>query len=161
MSKLTIIQTFVDYNYTLHEKMWESIMQLTDEQFLQGVDHSHGSVRNQMLHLAIVDRGWRKGLQGDPNARQYTLDEADFTTRASLYAEWQQVAQEMQDYVAGLDEDALNATMPGMNGPTWEALLHIMNHGTDHRAQTLRVLHDLGASTFDQDMIFHLWFRDR
>jgi hypothetical protein len=35
----------------------------------------------------------------------------------------------------------------------------MVNHGTDHRAQILRVLHDFDAPTFDQDLIIHLWFR--
>jgi uncharacterized damage-inducible protein DinB len=30
---------------------------------------------------------------------------------------------------------------------------------TDHRAQMLRTLHDFGAPTFEQDMIFYLWGR--
>jgi uncharacterized damage-inducible protein DinB len=36
-------------------------------------------------------------------------------------------------------------------------LLHVANHGTDHRAQLLRALHDFGAPTFDQDLILYLW----
>lgn len=31
------------------------------------------------------------------------------------------------------------------------------NHGTDHRAQILRTLYDLGAPTFSQDLIMYLW----
>jgi uncharacterized damage-inducible protein DinB len=33
----------------------------------------------------------------------------------------------------------------------------MVNHGTDHRAQVLRSLHDFGAPTFNQDLIIHLW----
>ncbi len=45
----------------------------------------------------------------------------------------------------------------GMNEPAWQVILHVVNHGTDHRAQVLRVLHDIGAPTFNQDLIIHLW----
>jgi uncharacterized damage-inducible protein DinB len=45
-----------------------------------------------------------------------------------------------------------------MMGPTWQVLSHLVNHGTDHRAQVLRALHELGAPTFSQDLIHHLWF---
>jgi uncharacterized damage-inducible protein DinB len=36
-------------------------------------------------------------------------------------------------------------------------LLHVANHGTDHRAQLLRLLHDLGVKTTSQDYIFHVY----
>ena len=39
----------------------------------------------------------------------------------------------------------------------WQVLIHVANHGTDHRAQILRALHDLGIPTFDQDLILYLW----
>jgi uncharacterized damage-inducible protein DinB len=39
----------------------------------------------------------------------------------------------------------------------WQVLLHIVNHGTDHRAQLLRILHDLGVKTVSQDYIFYVY----
>ncbi|MBE2271224.1 MAG: hypothetical protein IAE80_23520, partial [Anaerolinea sp.] len=42
-----------------------------------------------------------------------------------------------------------------VNVPMWKLMLHVVNHGTDHRAQVLAMLHSLGAPTFAQDMVFH------
>ena len=42
----------------------------------------------------------------------------------------------------------------------WEILVHMVNHGTDHRAQVLALLHRLGAPTFEHDLILYLWDRD-
>jgi uncharacterized damage-inducible protein DinB len=39
----------------------------------------------------------------------------------------------------------------------WQVLLHVVNHGTDHRAQVLRILHDFGAPTTAQDYIFYVY----
>jgi uncharacterized damage-inducible protein DinB len=39
----------------------------------------------------------------------------------------------------------------------WQALLHVANHGTDHRAQILRLLNDLGVKTTSQDYIFYIY----
>jgi uncharacterized damage-inducible protein DinB len=39
----------------------------------------------------------------------------------------------------------------------WQVLLHVVNHGTDHRAQTLRLLNDLGIKTVSQDYIFYAY----
>ncbi len=39
----------------------------------------------------------------------------------------------------------------------WQVLLHVANHGTDHRAQLLRMLNDLGIKTTSQDYIFYVY----
>jgi uncharacterized damage-inducible protein DinB len=39
----------------------------------------------------------------------------------------------------------------------WEILAHVVNHGTDHRAQILSLLFQLGAPTVEQDLILYLW----
>ena len=39
----------------------------------------------------------------------------------------------------------------------WQVLLHVVNHGTDHRAQSLRTLNDLGVETPPQDYIFYVY----
>jgi uncharacterized damage-inducible protein DinB len=39
----------------------------------------------------------------------------------------------------------------------WQVLLHVVNHGTDHRAQILRQLNDLGVETKWQDYIFYVF----
>jgi uncharacterized damage-inducible protein DinB len=36
-------------------------------------------------------------------------------------------------------------------------LLHVGNHGTDHRAQILRLLSDLGLKTGPQDYVFYIY----
>jgi uncharacterized damage-inducible protein DinB len=39
----------------------------------------------------------------------------------------------------------------------WQVLLHVANHGTDHRAQILKLLNDLGIQTIYQDYIFYIF----
>lgn len=159
MSELEYIRTMVDYNYALYRRLWDSIMHLTDEQFVRDVDYSHGSVRNQIVHVAVVDGRWLRGLRERPDARQFNLDPTDYPTRESAHALWSSTAQDVTDYVASLDAGDLERQPRGMGGPIWHVLAHVVNHGTDHRAQILRALHDFGAPTFDQDLIFHLWRR--
>lgn len=158
MSSTEQIRTLTAYNYALYDKVWDSIMHLTDAQFTEEVGYSHGSVRNQIVHVARTDVAWLRGLRDLPGAREFTLDPADYPTRADARALWETTAREVMEYVNGLDEATLQRQPQGMMGPAWQALLHLANHGTDHRAQILRNLHDLGAPTFDQDLIFHLWY---
>jgi uncharacterized damage-inducible protein DinB len=64
----------------------------------------------------------------------------------------------MRDYLAELQDDMLFKKPITQEEDkdliVWQVLLHVANHGTDHRAQLLRILHDLGVKTESQDYIF-------
>lgn len=153
------IHTYIEYHHALTRRVWESIEHLSDEQFVTEIPYSHGSIRNLMVHLATTDARWLRGLQGQPDARWLTFHPEDYPTRRAAQALWEQIAQEGLDYVAGLDDEGMQRVPQGMGEPAWQVLLHIVNHGTDHRSQVLRALHDFGAPTFDQDFITYLWSR--
>ncbi|MEZ4677773.1 MAG: DinB family protein [Caldilineaceae bacterium] len=161
MSALQQIQMMFEYNYALYDQVWESVMNLTDEQFTQDAPYAHGSVCDQLIHVAVVDTRWIRGLNGDPDARTYTVDASAYPTRSAAHTFFQEAATNAKAYVAKLDEAALEAEKPGIPMPQWQVLLHVANHGTDHRAQILRSLHDLGAPTFPQDLIIYLWTKDK
>ena len=67
MDTLELIRTQFDYNYALYRRLWDSIAILSDEQFVLDVDYSHGSIRNQMMHVTMVDKRWLLGLQEHPD----------------------------------------------------------------------------------------------
>lgn len=67
----------------------------------------------------------------------------------------------MRNYLEKLRDDML-FEKPFTDGEDpdlelWQALLHVANHGTDHRAQILRLLNDLGVETTSQDYIFYIY----
>jgi len=158
-STTEIFRTLTEYNHALYRKVWESIQSLSDEQFVQKIDYSRGSIRDQMVHVAAAETRWLYGLKGDPSRRSYQLNPADYPTRERAQALWESVARELEEHVAALDDESLERTLPGMRGPAWQVLAHLVNHGIDHRAQVLRALHDFGAPTFDQDLVRYLWRR--
>jgi uncharacterized damage-inducible protein DinB len=159
MSIVEMFQSFLEYNDAMTRRVWESIQQITDEQFLTTIDYSHGSIRDLMIHMTIVDGRWLRGLKEVPESRDYTLDPQDYPTRETAFAIWDQSARELLEFSRQLNETRIYQTPVGMLGPTWQVLLHLVNHGTDHRAQVLRALHDFGAPTFDQDYILFQWFK--
>ena len=159
MTPVDVIRTMFEYNDALNRRLWESIMTVSNEQFVQEVGYSRGSLRDQAIHLTSAEGGWLRGLRGDPNARQYGLDPADYSTPDAGRAAWEKTAGELLAYVASLSQTELEETPTGLPIPRWQALLHLANHGTDHRAQMLRILADLDAPTFEQDLLFHVWQR--
>jgi uncharacterized damage-inducible protein DinB len=151
---------FYNYHFAENRKIWDTyITSLSQEQFTQPVDYSHGSVRDQIVHLISADDTWFSGLRGLEIPED--LNPADFDDRKTLRAHWDTVEQNMREYLANLRDDML-LKKPFAEGVDkdlilWQVLLHVANHGTDHRAQVLRVLYDLGVKTEYQDYIFYVY----
>ena len=151
---------FYDYLFAENRSLWDSyIVSLSFEQFTQAVGYSHGSVRDQVLHLMNVDDAWFSGLRGIENPESY--NPADFDDREIIRTHWDKVEKNMREYLANLQEEMLTEK-PFADGEDkdlilWQVLLHVANHGTDHRAQLLRVLNDMGVKTTSQDYIFYVY----
>lgn len=145
---------FYEYHFRLNRVLWYFVQQLTDAQFTQEFAYSIGSIRNQVLHLMNVDNGWFSQLQGiEP-------DDFESADRDAIRAHWDDVEAMMRAYLATVQDHQL-LEHPWAEGEDsamtlWQVLLHVANHGTDHRAQTLRALNELGIETPPQDYVFFL-----
>jgi uncharacterized damage-inducible protein DinB len=151
---------FYNYHFAENRKVWNSVVSLSFEQFAQPVDYSRGSVRDQVVHLIDVEDVWFSELRGvNPSE---PLPPADFDDRNAIRAHWDNVEKNILAYLAELQDDMLFArpiVEPEEDKElvVWQVLLQVANHGTDHRAQLLRVLHDLGVETTSQDYIFYVY----
>ncbi len=148
------------YHFSENRILWDSyVTQLTDAQFTQQASYSHGSVRDQIVHLMSCDEMWFSELLNAEPPAPFPPEEND---RAAIRARWDQIEQNMRDYLAGLQDDML-LSKPIVEPEedqvlfVWQVLLHVVNHGTDHRAQLLRQLNDLGVKTVSQDYIFYVY----
>jgi uncharacterized damage-inducible protein DinB len=148
---------FYDYHFAENRKIWDRyVSQLSHEQFIQPAVYSHGSVRDQLVHLMQVDEAWF----GDLGAETHESPTPGFQDRESIRAHWDRVEQSMRAYLANLRDDMLfDQPLQGEDKDLllWQVLLHVVNHGTDHRAQLLRLLNDLGIKTEYQDYIFYTY----
>lgn len=151
------------YHFAENRKLWDSyVTQLSHEQFTQHVDYSHGSVRDQLVHLMNVDDIWFSELRGVEPSAPLPPASANFDDRNAIRAHWDDVEQRMRDYLAALRDDMLfskpiKEPEEDKDLIVWQVLLHVVNHGTDHRAQILRLLHDFGFKTAAQDYIFYVY----
>ena len=155
--ELELVKTSIEYHLDVTRRVWDSINQITDEQFLANDAYSRGSIRNMMVHLASTDRRWLAGLQNLEDVGHLKFE--DYSTRAEAQQVFEQVAKDLSEYVNSLTAEELNQNPNDLPNPRWVVILHIINHGTDHRSTVLQRLHEYGAPTFDQDFIMWLWSR--
>ncbi len=151
---------FYDYHFSINREIWDAyVMSLPQELFTQNSDYSIGSARNQIVHLINVDNAWFSELRGIDD-----FDELDAATddKQLIRAHWDTVERDMRAYLASLRDDMLmekpiSEPEEDRDLVLWQVLLHVVNHGTDHRAQLLRLLNDLGVKTGPQDYIFYVF----
>jgi uncharacterized damage-inducible protein DinB len=155
------VRHFYNYHFGMNRFIWNTyIATITDEQFTQDSPYSVGSVRNQILHLISVDTSWFCEMRGVEIPEW--LKPEDYPDRASIRAYWDKLEQTQRDYLATLKDEMLpEHPFEGEDAvlSLVQVLLHVVNHGTDHRAQILRLLHDLGCETMPQDYVYYTYER--
>jgi uncharacterized damage-inducible protein DinB len=134
---------------------------LSAEQFAAPAAFPFGGLRGTLLHILDAEWSWRLRLQhGAPSS---DLLEADFPTLDALVTRWQDDEREMRVYLGGLDDEKLAGTVRYPIGEgkmreriLWHCLLHVANHGTQHRAEAAAILTALGQSPGDVDFTIFL-----
>lgn len=158
------IDTFAllyDYNYWAHGKVLQHVAPLSDEQRNRQFEYSIGSIHEQLVHVMSAEWIWFERLNG--NIPEAMLAPKDFTTLEAVRTRWNEIEANARNFIDGLSEKRLSQTIVyrTTRGTSHEQtvagiLLHVINHGTDHRAQILQLIHQLGGTTEAQDLIFYL-----
>ena len=150
------------YNAWAKARILNAAEGLGDEQFAAPAPFPHGGIRGTLVHALFAEWIWRNRWQGTSPAVRFR--EADFPTVASLRARWEQEEKNLQAFLEMLTDERLNApfeyqTTRGepMHEPAlWPVMVHVVNHGTQHRAEAAALLTDLGRSPGDIDLIVFL-----
>lgn len=152
---------FYNYHFAENRKVWEHIALISFEQFNKPIGYSRGSIREQVVHLLDAEDMWFSELQ-NTQPLEPLPDTTNVDDRNIIRTHWDKVEENVRAYLYSLEDDFL-ITQPiiepedDKNLVVWQVLLHVANHATDHRAQLLRALHDLGVDTKYQDYIFYVY----
>jgi uncharacterized damage-inducible protein DinB len=159
------ILTLYDYNYWAGARILRAALQVTPEQFVAENSSGYRSLRGTLAHALSAETIWRRRLQGEQMPVGLPV-ETDFPTPQALYEACQHEEVLMRAYLASLDDAALQSAIHYKNtqgvpyqNVLWNILLHMLNHGTQHRAEAAMMLTGFGHSPGDVDMI--LYFREK
>jgi uncharacterized damage-inducible protein DinB len=100
-------------------------------------------------HLGATQR-WRHGLSG--SAESPRPEREPLPTIAALRASWAAELEAWAAWVPTLDDAALESSNEDI--PMWQLVAHVVNHGTQHRAEAAALLTGAGHSPGDLDMVF-------
>lgn len=157
------ITLLFDYNYWANGRILDAAEGLTEEQYTTTVPGmSHGSIRATLIHALAAEQIWRRRcLEGESPTT--LVKEADCPTLEALRRLWVAEEAAMRAGLARLTGEALAGrvayrTTGGapMEGTLWQLLAHLVNHGTQHRAEAAVALTAFGHSPGDVDLIIYL-----
>ena len=103
-----------------------------------------------LVHALGASQRWRHGLSGAPGEAPRPEDGA-LPSVDALRAAWMIEWPAMDAWLARLDDDVMTQSEGGIT--LWQALAHVVNHGTQHRAEAAALLTTAGHSPGDLDMI--------
>ena len=111
-------------------------------------DRGLGSI---LVHHLGASQRWRAGLEsqgreGGPSPEREPLPSID-ALRARWEAEWTAV----DAWLPTLTDDFVAYVFDGV--PVWQMLVHVVNHGTQHRSEAAALLTAEGRSPGELDMI--------
>ena len=155
------LKAFYDYTYWATERILDTAANLSEAQLNEEMPNGMGSIRVTLVHLLSGHWIWRERWQGGkPTAM---LNPHDFPTLETIRVRWQEEQQRMYDLLATLrDEDLkrpveyVSTMLPGQVFllPLWQLMMHLVNHGTQHRSEIAMRLTELGHSPGELSMNF-------
>ncbi len=156
------IQLLYKYNSWANARIMNAAAKVTQEQFLApSAKFPHGGLRSTLVHALFAEWIWRLRWQGESPAFRMKPD--DFTTFASLRKRWLEEEKALNVFLDELTDKKLKATFKfkttrgnAMENVLWQVMVHVVNHGTQHRSEAAVMLTELGHSPGDIDLIVFL-----
>lgn len=153
---------FFEYNRWANARVLTVCAEIPSEQIFAPAQVSFGSLMGTLAHVYAAERSWRLRLQERVSPAKLETA-ADFDSLDDLRVRWQEEEQRMQSFVEGLAENDLGrwveytTTSGKAQGSTlWKALMHVVIHGAQFRAEAGALMSVLGHSPGDLDFIFFL-----
>jgi uncharacterized damage-inducible protein DinB len=131
--------------------------EISDQDIRRPDTLDRGSAFDTVRHLVDVNWSWREYCLGNDVGDTYVWDHGFVLDDVpALRAFSIEEDLRLRDYVASLDEPALNEPMKvggDLTVPLWLIVAHLVNHGTQHRSELARYFTVCGHSPGDLDLL--------
>jgi uncharacterized damage-inducible protein DinB len=157
------ITLLFNYNYWANARILNAAEGLDGDQYTATIPGlSMGSLRKTLVHTLAAERIWRQRCVNGESPTNL-LNESDCPTLESLRQQWAEEEAAVRAGLAHMRDETLAGrlayrTTDGQpkEETLWQLLAHLVNHGTQHRAEAAVALTAFGHSPGDVDMIVYL-----
>lgn len=156
------ITLLFQYNDWANDKILDYAERVSSEQLTAPKDFGWGSLRGALVHLMEAEYAWRALLKAGEHIDW--LKPADFPDVAAIRARWAIERGDLWRYLDSLSNEDLSSVISYEGDETryrvlWHCLAHVVNHGTQHRAECAALLTGFGHSPGNLDFIVFLLSR--
>lgn len=154
------LQQLFEYNSWANRRVWDCVATLDESQLDQEQPNGQSTIRQQCRHLLGVEYWWPHYLA--TGVIEFIQD-VEMPTKADIRAAWDRVEEGIRAYLATATREELERRVSpefwqgGMDVQAWQALVQVLHHSTDHRAQILGAVRSLGGPTVEQDFLGFLY----
>lgn len=155
------IQSLYQYNSWANARIMNATANLSHEQFLAPTSFSYGGLRGTLVHTLFAEWIWRRRWESH-SPTEWLMPE-DFPNFETLRERWNTEESNLMAFVESVDEGILNSTIhyrttggKSRQNRLWHLMVHLVNHGTQHRSEAAVMLTDCGHSPGDIDFIVYL-----
>lgn len=157
MSWVEQVRTLYRYNEWANARVLEAASRVGDDELTRQRATSIGSIAGSLEHIVGAQEKWLGRLVGDdPSPNPWVWPAVDAI--GSLRLRYHASHERLRAYMRNLTEDELARVIDiEWQGDTytyrvWQILLHLANHGTQHRSEVGIALLACGASPGDLDI---------
>ena len=155
------IHLIYEYNYWANKKILIASANVTYEQFAASAAFPYGGLHGTLLHILEAEWSWRALFQKIEGASE--LLSTEYPDLSAIETRWRAEETAMRTYLASLRDEDMEShlrytTDEGLKRDRilWHCLLHVVNHGTQHRSEAAALLTDYGSSPSDLDLTVFL-----
>jgi uncharacterized damage-inducible protein DinB len=156
------VRLLYDYNVWANGRVLDTCAALTPAQFTAGEGSSTArpSIRDTLVHTMGAQEVWLARWTGIAGVTLPSV--GDFPALADIRRHWNEVEARTRAYVTDVGEESLRETFHYVNRrgqpfhyPRWQTMVHLVNHGTQHRSEIAALLTALNHSPGDLDLLVY------
>jgi uncharacterized damage-inducible protein DinB len=152
------IMWLLTYHNRANAKIFETAAKLSQEQLMQPNAFDLDTAFQSLRHMVDVDWSWRLVAQGSGPIKDFLWERVPMNNFAEVRAAWEKDSADLLVFGESLDDTAAQKEVlinneTGERVPVWKILAHVVNHGTQHRAELARYFTVCGYSPGDLDLL--------
>ena len=151
------LRTHLDYSAWATSRLLDAVHQLSPEEMTRDFATADRDVLGTLAHIFAADRVWLTRVRGAPSTGFLTAAERnlDFLRREwpVLHDRWRGWGRELTDETATSVLAYRDLKGNAWQNPTWQIVLHVVNHATHHRGQAAGFLRAMGHTPPKLDLI--------
>jgi uncharacterized damage-inducible protein DinB len=156
------LQNLYAYNRWANRRLLDRARPLSTFELNVPIGPGPATIRSTLVHMLCGEWIWRMRVQ-ERQSPTFLLAENSFEDMQAIGRRWDEEEAAMRAFLATLDHERLQeivAYQTTQGAPRqnrlWHILVHLVNHGTQHRSEVALALTSLGHSPGDLDFIHYL-----